>query len=303
MSDKFELIAAEKADLASPFKVRPMCAWLGVSTSGFYDWEAAPVSDRSRRRAKVGVHVEAAFKLGRGTYGVRRVHHVLSNSDDPEVASASLKLVRSIMAERDLHACQPRAYRTTTVREEDARVEIADHVRRDFTAPAPGTKLVGDITFVRTWQGWLYLATVIDCHTRAVVGWSMAEHMRTSLICDAITMAAGNIDVQPGCVFHSDRGTQYTSTEFAEHLKTLRITGSMGRTGICWDNALAESFFGALKNEVVYRTVFTTRKKARTAIAEYIEVFYNRTRIHSALGYKTPSQVADEFQQNLSKAA
>jgi putative transposase len=147
VSDKFELIAAEKADPTSPFKVRPMCAWLGVSTSGFYDWEAAPVSDRARRRAKVVEYVEAAFKLGRGTYGVRRVHHVLSNSDDPEVASASLKLVRSIMTERDLHACQPRAYRTTTVRDEDAHVEIEDHVRRDFTAPAPGTKLVGDITF------------------------------------------------------------------------------------------------------------------------------------------------------------
>lgn len=303
MSDKFELIAAEKANPASPFKIRPMCIWLAVSTSGFYDWEAAPLSERARRRAKVAEYVRAAFELGRGTYGVRRVHHVVSNSDDPEVASASLKLVRSIMAEHDLHACQPRAYRTTTVRDQDARAQIADHVRRDFTAPAPGVKLVGDITFVRTWAGWLYLATVIDCHTRAVVGWSMAEHMRTSLVCDALTMAAGNIELQPGCVFHSDRGTQYTSAEFANHLESLHITGSMGRTGICWDNALAESFFGALKNEVVYRTAFTTQRKARTAIAEYIEVFYNRVRIHSALGYKTPTQVADEFQQNLTNAA
>ncbi len=303
MSDKFELIAAEKADPASPYKVARMCTWLEVSTSGFYDWETAPLSERARRRAKVTTHVKAAFELGRGAYGVRRVHHVLSCSEDHEVASASLKLVRAIMAECDLHACQPRAYRVTTIRDEDAPEAISDHLKRDFTATTPGTKLVGDITYIRTWEGWLYLATVIDCHSRSVVGWSMADHMRTSLICDALTMAAGNVDLTPGCVFHSDRGTQYTSAEFAAHLGTLDIVPSMGRTGVCWDNALAESFFAALKNELVHRTAFPTRAKARTAIAEYIEVFYNRVRIHSALGYKTPAEVANAFHQDISNAA
>jgi transposase InsO family protein len=255
------------------------------------------------RRAKIEVHVQAAFAAGRGTYGVRRVHAVLGRSDDADVAGASVRIVRDIMQDKGLHACQPRAYRTTTVRDPGVEPVIADHVGRDFTATAPGRKLVGDITYVPTWQGWLYLATVIDCHTKAVVGWSMADHMRTDLVCDAITMATRNVPVAAGAVFHSDRGSQYTSAQFARHLAEHGLTGSMGRTGICWDNAMAESFFGALKNELVYRTVFPTRDKARQAIAEYIEVFYNRQRLHSALGYKTPLEVANEYHQHNTLAA
>ena len=144
---------------------------------------------------------------------------------------------------------------------------------------------------------------MIDCHTREVVGWSMADHMRTDLVCDAVTMAATNLDLPPGAVFHSDRGSQYTSDEFTKHLTRVGLIGSMGRTGVCWDNALAESFFGALKNELVHRCVFTTRERARTAIAEYIEVFYNRQRLHSTLGYKTPHEVMTEHQQKAAIAA
>jgi putative transposase len=136
-----------------------------------------------------------------------------------------------------------------------------------------------------------------------VVGWSMAEHMRTSLICDAVSMAAARGSLEPDAVFHSDRGSQYTSTELAVLLGDLNLRGSMGRVGQCWDNALAESFFGALKNELVHRMVFATRAKARRAIAEYIEVFYNRVRLHSALGYKTPDEVAQTYRQNAAKAA
>ena len=303
MSESYEFIAAEKADPTSPFGVVLMCAVLGVSTSAFYDWLTRAPSARERRRATITAHVLAAFQAGRGTYGVRRVHAILTRSHDPQVASASLRIVRDIMAENDLHACQPRAYRTTTIRDEDAEPAIGDHVQRDFTAERPGCKLVGDITYIRTWEGWLYLATVIDCHTRGVVGWSMAEHMRTDLVADAITMAAGNVQLDPDAVFHSDRGAQYTSTRFAEHLAARNITASMGRTGVCWDNALAESFFAALKNELVHRTVFPTRAKARRAIAEYIEVFYNRQRLHSGLGYKTPLEIANEHLQNLALTA
>ena len=190
----------------------------------------------------------------------------------------------------------------TTDQDPDAD-PIRDRVQRDFTAEEPGVKLVGDITYIKTWQGWLYLATVIDCCTKQVLGWSMAPHMRTDLICDALTMAATRQPLAPGAIFHSDRGTQYTSTQFAKHLESLGIVGSMGRTGVCWDNAMAESFFAALKNELVYRVVLPTRKKARRLIAEYIEVFYNRTRIHSGIGYKTPAQVALEYQQHKSEAA
>jgi len=166
----FALIGAEKADPASPYPVTLMCGALEVSTSGFYEWRAALPSARSLRRATVARHVLLAFEAGRGTYGVRRVRQVLTRSLDPRVASASLNLVRSIMRELDLHACQPRAYRVTTIRGATAEPSITDHVRRDFTAAAPGTKLVGDITYIPTWEGWLYLATVLDCHTKAVVG-------------------------------------------------------------------------------------------------------------------------------------
>ncbi len=304
MRDKFALIAAEQADHHDDvLAVTSMCRALEVSRSGFYDWVRAEPSARAVRRAKIAVHLKAAFTLGRGTYGTRRVHAVLARSDDPEVASVSLDLVRTLMQENDLHACQPRAYRVTTVSGQTATPAIVDHMRRDFTATAPGTRLVGDITYIRTWTGWLYLATVIDCHTKAVIGWSMAEHMRTDLICDAITMAAENVDLAPGAVFHSDRGTQYTSTQFAAHLTKHNMVGSMGRTGICWDNAMAESFFAALKNELIYRTAYPTRQSARRAIVEYIEVFYNRIRLHSGLGYRTPLEVATEYRENLSQAA
>ena len=303
MTEKFAFIAAEKADATSPYPVTSMCRWLHVSTSGFYDHLNAVESDRARRRSKVSVHVQAAFAAGRGSYGVRRVHPVLQRSHDPEVASCSPKLVRSIMAELGLKACQPRAYKTTTQPDPDAPTAPADLVGRDFTADAPGTKLVGDITYIRTWQGWLYLATVIDCCTREVIGWSMADHMRTSLICDAITMAARRGRVQPRAIFHSDRGSQYTSAEFRVHLGAFSLHGSMGKIGQCWDNALAESFFASLKNELVYRTVFPTRAKARAAIAEYIEVFYNRTRLHSGLGYTTPAEARTMFNQISANAA
>jgi transposase InsO family protein len=310
---RYAFIAAEKADAdrlveigrLHPGEVLPvsrMCAALEVSRSGFYEWRDRAASARAGRRALVAAHAQAAFTLGRGSYGARRVHAILSRSDEPAVASASLKLVRSIMREHGLVACQPRAYRTTTVPDGGGGT-IRDHLGRDFTADAPGRKLVGDITYIRTGQGWLYLATVIDCHTRMVVGWSMAEHMRTDLIKAAITMAANRLQLPAGAVFHSDRGSQYTSSDYAKHLAELGVTASMGRTGVCWDNALAESFFGALKNELVHRHVFPTRKRARRAIAEYIEVFYNRVRIHSTLGYKTPHEVLTEYHQNTLIAA
>lgn len=310
MSQRYALVVAEQdyytsqARAGAPVEqlsVTRMCTALEVPSSGYYDWLKAEPSARAVRRVKVTEHVHAAFTAGRGAYGARRVHAILTRSQDPQVASVGLDLVRDIMREEDLVACQPRAYRVTTVREGEP--EVSDHVRRDFTAPAPGCKLVGDITYLRTWEGWLYLATVIDCHTKGVVGWSMAEHMRTDLICDAIDMAATNVDFTGGAVFHSDRGSQYGSDQFAKHLKNHGLTPSMGRTGVCWDNAMAESFFAALKNELVYRVVFPTREKARRAIAEYIEVFYNRQRLHSGLGYKTPLEVTNEYNQNQSNAA
>lgn len=155
--------------------------------------------------------------------------------------------------------------------------------------------MVGDITYIDTWEGWVYLATVIDCATRKIVGWAMGDNYKTPLISSAIKMAARNLDLPEGAVFHSDRGSNYTSGEFARVLKELGIRQSVGRTGICYDNALSESVNGTLKNELVYRTAYITRKAAMDDIARWIELRYNRTRLHSGLGYRTPQEVMDEL--------
>jgi putative transposase len=199
-----------------------------------------------------------------------------------------------LMGDMGLVACQPRPWRLTTIPGADPGP--VDLLERDFTAPAPGVRFVGDITYIATWEGWLYLATVIDLHTKEVCGWAMADHMRTELVCDALTMAHGRRPISLGAVFHSDRGCQYTSMELADHLKLLHMVGSMGRVGVCWDNALAESFFASLKKELLHRTVFSTRKKARDAVADYIEIWYNTLRLHSGLGYRTPLEAFQAHQ-------
>jgi len=281
VSEKYSFINAEKAN----YPIVKGCHWLGVSRSGYYEWLAAPATAAARRRVTLAGLVAEVHAHSRQTYGSRRVTAALHASGYP----VSRRLVRALMRAQGLKACQPRPWRRTTL-PGDTPAAVPDRVNRDFTAAEPGTRLVGDITYVRTWTGWLYLATVIDLATRKVIGWSMAEHMRTTLIVDALAMAHGTGRLRPDCVFHSDRGTQYTSAEFVAALAARNLLGSMGRTGICWDNAAAESFFASLKKELVHRTVFPTQAKARTAIAEYIEVFYNRQRLHSSLGYRTPAQ-------------
>ena len=155
--------------------------------------------------------------------------------------------------------------------------------------------MVGDITYIPTWEGWLFLATVLDCHTKGVVGWAMGDHYKTPLISAAIDMAARNHTLSPHAIFHSDRGSNYTSEEFAKTLRRHNLRQSVGRTGICYDNAMAESFFAALKNERVHRTVYPTRVHAKNDIARYIELHYNTNRLHSGLNYKTPREVHEEY--------
>lgn len=278
-------LAAEKA-----YPVTFMCTHLKVSTSGYYDWLARTPAESARRRRELEELITAVFGDSGRTYGYRRVHAVLARSgyvvDDDTV--------RVIMGELGLVACQPRPWRPVTT-DGDGAHRIPDLVGRDFTATAPGEKFVGDVTYIRTGEGWLYLATVIDCATKMIAGWSMGEHFRAPLLCAAIDMAATRITFAPRAIFHSDRGSNYTSYEFGTHLAAHDMRQSVGRTGVCWDNAMAESFFGALKNECVYRQKFDTREQARRAIVEYIEVFYNRKRIHSGLGYKTPLEVHTAF--------
>jgi transposase InsO family protein len=281
------VIDAEKAN----YKIAWMCRLLRVPRSSFYAWRNRAETATAARRRELAVHVRRVFDQGRGAYGCRRVAAQLNRDGHP----CSVGLAADLMRELGLRACQPRAYKRTTVPGEQP-VTSPDLIGRDFTAKAPGQRLVGDITYLRTGEGWLYLATVIDLATRMVTGWQLADHMRTSLVADALDMAITHGHAQPGAVFHSDKGTQYTSAEFARYCQANGIRTSTGRTGACWDNAAAESFFAALKNEMYYRQSFPGRARARFAVADYIEVFYNRQRLHSALGYRTPFEALTEFQ-------
>lgn len=289
MNVKYAFIAGEEGN----YPVRKMTCWAKVSRSGYYEWKARPPSATARWRAELGEIVEYLFTDSDGTYGYRRIHAALARAG----RHADPQTVRSIMAERGLVACQPRPKGPTTTICSDAG-ETPDLLQRDFTAPEPGCKLVGDITFVSTWQGWVYLATVLDCFSKKVVGYAMAEHMRTELVTDALAMANRNGHIRAGItIFHSDRGTQYTSAAFAEFTNGAGITRSVGRTGICFDNAWAESFNATLKVERVHRTVYPTREHAIRDIARYIELRYNQKRLHSALGYRTPNEVENAWHE------
>jgi len=268
-----------------------MCAWLEVSRSGFYDWRSRPQSATARRRELLKIRVKALFGASNSECGYRRVHAEVVRGGE----RASGELVRRLMRELGLEPCQPKPRRRSLTQQAAGTGPIPDLVSRDFTAQEPGGKMVGDITYIPTWEGWLYLATVIDCATRKIVGWAMDDHYRTPLIAKAIRMAARNIALPDGAIFHSDRGSNYMSAEFARELDGLGIRQSAGRTGICFDNALAESVNGTLKVELVHRTVYATREHARKDIARWIELRYNRTRLHSALGYRTPQEVMDDY--------
>ncbi len=265
--------------------------WPHLARSSYYAWCTAVETACALRRRELSTLIAQVFKESRQTYGCRRVTAELNRSG----TACSVGLVADLMRELGLHAVQPRAYKITTVPGE-TKEKVPDLIGRDFTAERPCTRMVGDITYLRTGEGWLYLATVIDLCTRMVTGWAIASHMRTSLITDALAMAVDGGHVAPGAIFHSDRGTQYTSREFRDFLTGHTVLSSMGRTGVCWDNAAAESFFATLKNEMYYRQTFATKAQARFAVADYIEIFYNRQRLHSALGYQTPAEALASYQ-------
>jgi transposase InsO family protein len=296
VSDKFEFIDAEYAanlengDAAAPSIVK-MCAWLRVSRSGYYEWLDRPMSMTAKRREDLKLFITQSFDDSDGTYGYRRVHADLVDWG----IECGPELVRALMRELGLQPCRPQPYRHSLTEGDGQTGSIPDLVNRDFTADAPGQKMVGDITYIPTWEGWIYLATVIDCYTKGVIGWAMADNYKTPLIEEAIEMAARNHRLADNAIFHSDRGSNYTSAQFARTLQSLNIRQSVGRTGICYDNAMAESFFAALKNERVHRTQYPTREHARRDVARYIEFRYNTKRRHSGLGYRTPLQVHNEY--------
>lgn len=297
MSEQYELIAAECAesdtagdDAVAVPTMKQMCVALNVSKSGYYEWLAREPSATQQRRKALKRKIRALFEHFEGTYGYRRIHAELVRAGE----QIGDELVRDLMRELDLVPIQPKPYRATTVRGRD-EPGSPDLVCRDFAAEEPGTKLVGDITYIRTWEGWMYVSTVIDCFNKEVIGYAIADHMRTELINDALDMAARNHHLENGCIMHSDRGTQYTSAEYLTKLADLGLRHSLGRTGVCWDNALAESFFASLKNERVHHMVYPTRKKAQEDIACWIELHYNRRRLHSSLGYRTPHEIRNDY--------
>jgi putative transposase len=288
VSEKYSFIEAEKAR----HPVQRMCDWFGVSTSGFYSWRDRPASDTATRRARLAVLVQAIFEESDGTYGYRRIHAALVRQGDV----CGPELVRDLMSELGLVACQPRPWRPRTTQPGEGTARIPDLVGRDFTADAPGTKLVGDITYLPTWQGFAYLATVIDCCTKECIGYAIADHMRTELVTDALRMAARNYNLEAEAIFHHDHGSQYMSQAFTETATQLNIRQSVGQVGSCFDNALAESFNATLKVERVNRTTYPTREHARKDVARYIEFRYNTKRLHSALAYRTPREAYNDYQ-------
>jgi transposase InsO family protein len=296
VSEKYEFIDAEYAvyqescDGGVPSIVK-MCRWLEVSRSHFYKWRNAPETATAKRRGELALIIKKSFDDSNETYGYRRVHADLAAWGVP----CGPELVRSIMREHGLEPCQPKPWRFSLTEGDGLEHDVPDLVNRDFTAEKPGEKMVGDITYISTWQGWAYLATVIDCCTKEVVGWAIDDNYKTPLIEQAIEMAARNHDLAGQAIFHTDRGSNYMSHDFAKTLKRLDIRHSVGRTGICYDNAMAESFNAALKNELVHRTQYPTRKHAYRDVVRYIEFWYNLKRRHSGLQYRSPRQVREEY--------
>ena len=283
----YPFIAAEKPAVRN---VKKTCALLSVSRSAFYQSLASEPSTHDRRDAELEEHIVAIHEESRKTYGAPRIYQRLRRDG----IRTGKKRVARLMARRGLAGRLRRRFKKTTIAYERA-VSMPDLVKRSFAAGQvlDGT-WVGDITYLRTWEGWAYLASVIDLGSRRVVGFAVADHMRTSLVEEAMTMAVLSRKPAPGLIFHSDRGSQYTSSAFRNLLDQHGIRQSLSRPRQCWDNAVAESFFSTLKTELIYRQPMTTRAAARQAVFEYIEVFYNRKRLHSALGYRSPAEYERE---------
>lgn len=278
---RFELIHAEKAH----HSVQLLCRALAVSPSGYYAWARRKPSKRSRDDEVLSTHLRAIHKASRGTYGSPRLTAELAR----EGFAVSRKRVVRLMKSNGLRGLPRKRYRTTT--DSKHGLGVAPNVLdRQFTAAAPDQVWVGDITYVSTWEGWLYLAVLVDLYSRRVVGWAVADNLGTDLALEALEMALRRRRPEPGLLHHTDRGTQYASHHYQQRLARHGLRCSMSRPAECLDNAVAESFFGTLKTELVDRYPWPTRREATEAIEEYIEVFYDTQRLHSHLAYVPPAE-------------
>jgi len=278
-----------EAERAGRRNVKRACALLKVSRAAFYQHRAGP-SPREREDAELTGRIRAVHEESKGRYGAPRVHAELRRRGRRH----SRKRVARLMRTAGVTGKAPRRWRKTTI-PDPAAAARADRIRRDFTADASklNARWCGDITSIGTWQGWLYLATVIDIASRRVVGFALADHLRTGLVSAALANAVAARNPAPGVIFHADRGCQYTSAAFAGLASDCAVTLSHGRTGQCWDNALAESFFASLKGELIDTRPWPTRAAASRAIVEYVG-WYNGTRLHSTLGYRSPAEFEED---------
>jgi putative transposase len=281
---RFSFIATEKAW----YPVTLMCRVLHVSRSGYYAWCKRPAAERSREDQRLTLEVAAIHAESRGRYGSPRVHAELQQRGH----RIARKRVARLMRTAGLRARMRRRFRCTTDSRHGLPIK-GNLLARRFAVSAPNRGWVSDITYLWTFEGWLYLAVVLDLFSRRVVGWSLSQRLERGLVLDALGMALERRQPAGGMLHHSDRGSQYASQEYQQLLAAHGILSSMSRRGNCWDNAVAESFFATLKLELAYETQWRTREDARHALFEYIELFYNRQRRHSALGYLCPN----EFEQ------
>jgi putative transposase len=271
-----------------------MCQALDVSKSGYFAWRAGRESPRRSQDRSLSVRIKAIHATSRKTYGSPRIHQELKASG----VQVGKKRVERLMKAAGVAVLPLRRFVTTT--DSDHEQPIAPNLlEQDFTAAAPNERWVTDITYIPTDEGWLFLAAIVDLYSRKVVGWAMQPTMHRSLVLKALTMAVTDRQPSDGLIHHSDRGSQYASDEYRAALTAHGIIASMSRKACCYDNAVAESFWHTLKNELIHRHQFQTRDEAQRAIFEYIEVFYNRTRRHTSIGNISPM----DFELQRAKAA
>jgi putative transposase len=275
-----------EAEEVAGHSVQNACRLLEVSKSAYYQRRNGAPSARQLSDAALLEKIKAIHAESKGTYGAPRIHKELLHR---HIACGKRKVTR-LMRQAGLEGRCKRRWRKTTVADPSAEA-AKDLIQRHFGPCAEmDRRYVGDITYIATWEGWAYLATVIDLASRRVVGWALADHMRTELVEDALTMAFEHRAPERGVIFHSDRGCQYTSSDFAELARANGVVLSVSRKGECWDNAVAESFFATIKRELIDTRAWPTRTGLRRAVFEYIEGWYNTRRLHSTLGYLSPAQ-------------
>jgi transposase InsO family protein len=280
-------------DHRDEFPVRLMCKVLEVSTSGYYAWRDRPPSKREMANRVLTAKIKEEFEKSAETYGSPRIYQVMRKLG----LMCSPKRVARLMRAAGLKAKQTRRYRSTTKRNKADRA-APNRLKRDFSATAPNRKWVTDITYIATQEGWLYLAVIMDLFSRRIVGWAMSNRMTSDLTLRALDMAIRRCQPESGLIHHSDQGSQYTDSEYQAVLAAHSIVASMNGAGTWYDNAPMESFFGTLKSELVHHRAYRTRAEASPDLFYYIEAWYNRRRLHSALGYESPETYEQLYHNN-----